>query len=197
MLCRVCGNRLLNTGGKSYKSTCKRKYLTSRFSKEILFVFRINVVNDSKDQHSENLCRKCHDMIRFSKSASEATIEKYSKTADMSAHLWVKYCPQKTQSECMSCNHFNEKTYFSKKTRKIGPNDETSSSASTSTDDTSSKSTIEPLSVTSILDPPLPEPPKAPYPSIQEPPPPLSLSSEPANQSHQKCIFWRITCSPF
>ena len=149
-LCRECVNRLFNTGGKSYKNRCKRQYLTSRFLKEIIIVFSINVVNDSK----ENLCR--NDMIRFSKSASEATIVKYSKPADLSAHLWLGkiLSIKKKQSECLSCNHFKETTYFW--TPKNGPINETSSSTSTSTEDTSSISTTEPPSVTSTLDPCLP-----------------------------------------
>ena len=102
-LCRICGDRTV-TNSKSQKTgpNAKRQYRACDYSKRILLVFRTNVLNDSRDQHSENFCRKCFAKMRRCDSVGEATIEQYCKTAELSAHLWVKYNSNSTQSDCLS-----------------------------------------------------------------------------------------------
>ena len=81
-------------------------------TKQILFVFRTNVLNDSGAQQSENICRKYFGKMRRCDSVSEAIIEWYSKTLELSAHLWVNCNPESTQSDWSSCNHSNKQSCF-------------------------------------------------------------------------------------
>ena len=114
-LCRICGDRtVINSTTKKTGPRAKRQYRACDSSKQILFVFRINVLNDSRDKHSENICRKCFEKMKRCDSVSEDTIEQYSKTVEQSAHLWVNYNPESTQFDCLSCNHFNQQSCFGK-----------------------------------------------------------------------------------